>query len=125
MSAIVPTIGQKQMASTVAGNTSTETPEPTTAGPQFSEILTGIGSEYGGLSHLFGEGVAAVKPVETSVTVPTDSTVGRLGGLVPKIKSVVAPGPTVQPDSAGKVDSAAPAAAPANLVTRVRAYLKV
>ncbi len=82
-----------------AGHTHTG-PDPVTAqGPQWSEIQSGIGTEYGGLSNLFsGEGIAHI--VDTAVTVPTDSIRGRLGGLVPRLGSVVGAGPTVTPDSA-------------------------
>ena len=78
------------MAADIAGNTSSQVAVPTAAPAQISEILSGIGSEYGGLSHLFGTGI---NPVSTNLAQATDSTVGRMGGLVPAIRSVVAPGP--------------------------------
>ena len=82
-----------KMTADVAGNTSHAPIIPTTAPVQVAEILNGIGTEYGGLHNLFGGSLATT--VTTDIGAATDSTVGRLGGLVPAIASAVAPGPTV------------------------------
>lgn len=126
MSAIVQQ-GAAKINADRAGLTQVDPPESTASAPTFPEILTGIGSEYGGLSHLFGDGLGAVRPVETAVTVPTDSIRGRLGGLVPSRGSVVAPGPTVAPDSAKPTSTIAPAAVATakGTVSKVRKVLGI
>lgn len=101
MSAITQ-LGANKINADVAGNTTSEPAEPTAAGPQWSEMLSGIGSEYGGLSHLFGE---TITPVETAVAIPTDSVRGRLGGLVPSGFGVLSPGPTAIPQPVNDGDN--------------------
>ena len=97
MGAYVAGPAAAKMYADVAGNTSHAPVIPTTHPVTVSEIINGIGTEYGGLHHLFG---GSTVPVVTDVTTATDSTVGRLGGLVPAIRSVVAAGPSLTPDSA-------------------------
>jgi hypothetical protein len=91
-------LGANRINADTAGLTSSELDVPTAQGTTFSEVLSGIGSEYGGLSGLFNDGIPAA--VNTSVAKATDSVRGPLGGLIPKRGSVVAAGPTVTPDSA-------------------------
>lgn len=59
------------------------------------EILHGsVPSEFGGLSHIFSDHlVEAPTFVETAVSKPTSSLVGRLGGLVPQHTTAQEPGP--------------------------------
>ena len=96
MGAYVAGPAAAKITADVAGNTSHAPVIPTAMPVTFSEILNGIGTEYGGLHNLFG---GSTVPVDTNVTIATDSTVGRLGGLVPAIHSVVAAGPALTPDS--------------------------
>lgn len=110
MSAIINAGAQKINADT-AGLTSSEPEAPTAQGPQFSEIMTGIGSEYGGLSHLFGDGMPKGSgTTDTSVTIPSDSVRGRLGGLVPALGSILQSGPagTAQAVHDGDNDAGTP-----------------
>jgi hypothetical protein len=98
MPAILKVASDKINADT-AGLTSAEPKIPTAQGTSPTEFVSQfVGSEYGGLSHLFSTDLPQV--VDTSLDRPTDSLRGKLGGLVPARGSVVAPGPTVQPDSA-------------------------
>jgi|ERR1700685_1304425 len=98
MPAILKVASDKINADT-AGLTSAEPKVPTAQGTSPTEFVSQfVGSEYGGLSHLFSTDLPT--PVVTAVERPTDSLRGRLGGLVPAKGSVVAAGPTVQPDSA-------------------------
>jgi hypothetical protein len=123
MSAITQ-LGANKVNADVAGHTSSEPKTPTVAGPQWSEIETGIGTEYGGLSHLFGTGLA---PVVTDVTKATDATTGRLGGLVSLIKPVsnhAGPGPGFQPNPATVVAAEQPASTP-SLTSRLRKTLRI
>lgn len=90
------------MADQVQANTAGQTqaaPAPATAAPvQFSEILNGIGTEYGGLANLF-HGEAPAQAVTTALDTTT-ATVGRFGGLVPEqVSSLFAPGAPVRNDS--------------------------
>ena len=92
MSAIVG-VGAQKINADVAGLTSSEPITPSVQGPQWSEIQSGIGTEYGGLSNLFGSGAI----VDTAIVKPTTAVVGRLGGLVPDFAGGLAPGPNALP----------------------------
>jgi hypothetical protein len=98
MPAILKVAADKINADT-AGLTSAEPKVPTAQSTSPTEFVSQfVGSEYGGLSHLFSTDLP--QAVDTSIERPTDSLRGRLGGLVPAKGSVVAPGPTSTPDSA-------------------------
>lgn len=86
-------LGAQKVNADTAGHTQTEPAQPTAQGPQWSEIVAGIGTEYGGLSNLFGSGGI----VDTALVQPTDAVVGRLGGLVPRFGGGLAPGPNPIP----------------------------
>jgi len=102
-----------------AGLTSAEPAVPTAAPASFTEALSVIPTTYGGLEHLFSEGIPS--PIATpQLERPTGSVAGKLGGLVPTgVLSAVKPGPGLQqaPEHVTK--------AATDLVTRARKFLGV